>query len=106
MEAGEEVIAKVEVDLDPDRFEVRPEGRQAWLREGQRDLDARREQDPWPVPRSRQARLLEAKRRMDEQLAVEHAANQWYEQYRATAVDRLGRKLSSSTCTPSRTRRR
>ena len=37
---------------------------------------------------------LEAKRRMDEELAVEHAANQQYEDYRATATDRLGRKLS------------
>jgi hypothetical protein len=32
---------------------------------------------------------------MDEELAVEHAANEWYEHYRATATDRLGRKLSS-----------
>jgi transposase len=95
VEAGEEVIAKVEVDLDPDRFEVRPEGRQAWLREARRDIEARRQQEPWPVPRSRHERLAEAKRRMDEELAVEHAANQWYEHYRATAVDRLGRKLSS-----------
>jgi hypothetical protein len=95
LEAGEEVIAKVEVDLDPDRFEVRPEGREAWLREARRDVEARREENPWPVPRSRQERLVEAKRRMDEELAVEHAANEWYEHYRATATDRLGRKLSS-----------
>jgi hypothetical protein len=32
---------------------------------------------------------------MDEELAVEHAANQQYRQYRATARDRLGRKLAS-----------
>jgi transposase len=50
VEAGEEVIAKVEVDLDPDRFEVRPEGRQAWLREARRDIEARRQQEPWPCP--------------------------------------------------------
>ena len=89
------MIAKVEVDLDPDRFEVKPEGRQAWLREARRDVEARRTQSPWPVPRSRRERLEEAKRRMDEELAVEHAANEWYEHYRATATDRLGRKLSS-----------
>ena len=65
------------------------------MREARRDVEARREQEPWPVPRSRQARLVEAKRRMDEELAVEHAANEWYEHDRATAVDRLGRKLSS-----------
>jgi hypothetical protein len=94
-EAGEVVIEPVEVALDPDRFEVRPEGRRAWLREAQRDIEAKRGQEPWPVPRGRHERLVEAKRRMDQQLAVEHAANQWYEHYRATAVDRLGRKLSS-----------
>jgi hypothetical protein len=76
VEAGEKVIAKVEVNLDPDRFEVGPEGRRAWLREARRDLEVRREENPWPGPRSRPTRLLEAKRRMDEELAVEHAANQ------------------------------
>jgi transposase len=95
IEAGEEVIAKVEVNLDPDRFEIRPEGRQAWLRQARRDVEVQRQESPWPVPRSRQERLVEAKRRMDEELAVEHAANQQYEDYRATASDRLGRKLSS-----------
>jgi hypothetical protein len=72
-EAGKEVIAKVEVDLDPDRFEVKPEGRQAWLREARRDVEARRAQNPWPVPRSRRERLEEARRRIDEELAVDHA---------------------------------
>jgi len=94
VEAGEEVIAKVEVNLDPDRYEVRPEGRRAWLREARRVVEAQRVESPWPVPRSRRARLVEAKRRMDEELAVEHAANEWYEHYRATGVDRLGRKLN------------
>ena len=82
VQAGEEVIAKVEVDLDPGRYEVRPEGRRAWLREARRDVEARRKENPWPVPRSRQERLVEAKRRMDEELAVEHAANDWYDHYR------------------------
>lgn len=95
VEAGEQVIEKVDLVLDRDQFEVRPEGRRAWLREAGRELEARRAQEPWPVPRSRQARLVEAKRRMDEELAVEHAANQQYEHYRATARDRLGRKLAS-----------
>jgi hypothetical protein len=96
----------VGVDLDSDRSEVKPEGRRAWLREARREVEARREENPWPVPRSRHARLVEAKRRMDEELAVEHGANAWYEHYRATAVDRLGRKLSSYNRKRSRTRRR
>ena len=52
-------------------------------------------ENPWPVPRSRLERLEEAKRRMDEELAVEHAANERYEHYRATAATAVGRKLSS-----------
>jgi type IV secretory pathway protease TraF len=95
VEAGEEVIEKVDLVLDRDQFEVRPEGRRAWLREASRQVEARRAQEPWPVPRSRQARLVEAKHRMDEELAVEHAANRQYEHYRATARDRLGRKLAN-----------
>src|SRR2546421_406887 len=69
IEAGEEVIEKVEVNLDPERFEIRPEGRQAWLRQARRDVEAQRQANPWPVPRSRQERLVETKRRMDEELA-------------------------------------
>jgi len=103
---GEEVIATVEVDLDPDRYEVRPEGRRAWLREARRDVEAKRVENRWPVPRSSHERLVEATRRMDEELAVEHAANEWYEHHRATAVDRLGRKLSTYNGRPSRIRRR
>ena len=38
---------------------------------------------------------MEAKRRLDEELAFEHAANGHYEHYRATARDSLCRKLSS-----------
>jgi hypothetical protein len=95
VEAGEEVIEKVDLVLDRDQFEVRPEGRRAWLREAGRQVETRRSREPWPVPRSRQERLVEAKRRMDEDLAVEHAANQQYERYRATATDRLGRRLAN-----------
>ena len=41
--AGEEVVAHVELELDPERFVTRPEGRQAWLRQGRRALDAQRD---------------------------------------------------------------
>ena len=63
VEAGEEVIEKVDLVLDRDQFEVRPEGRRAWLREASRQLEARRAQAPWPVPRSRQARLVRVEAR-------------------------------------------
>ena len=106
VEAGEEVIAKVDVALDRDRFEVRPEGRPAWLRTAGESSRRERSENPWPVPRSRGERLLEARRRMDEELAVEHAAN--------VGMSNTGRRQSTvtvgssavTTGRPSRTRRR
>ena len=95
MEAGEEVIERIELGLDRDRFPGSPDGREAWLRQGRRELEVRREREARPIPRGRGERLVEARRRLDQQLAYEHAANREYEQYRATAVDRLGRKLSN-----------
>ena len=83
-QAGEEVIAEVELDLDRDQFPAALDGRVQWLRQGRRELEAQRAQNPWPVPRSRSERLLEAQRRMDEELAFEHAANRAYEHYRQT----------------------
>ena len=76
-----------------------PDGREAWLRQGRRELEARREREALPIPQGRGERLVEARRRLDQQLAYEHSANREYERYRATAVDRLGRRLSG--CQPS-----
>jgi transposase len=92
-QAGEEVIAKVDLELDRDRFPAALDGRAIWLREGRRELEARREREPWPVPRSRGERLIEARRRMDEELAFEHAANRAYEHYRRTGRRSDGRRF-------------
>jgi transposase len=73
------------------------QGRRRWLREAQRELDRRREQEARPVPRSRPARLKEAKRRLDEQLFTELRANAAYEAYRARGVMRNGRRLGPNT---------
>ena len=59
--------------------------------------DRRREQEARPVPRSRPARLKEAKRRLEEQLFTECRANAAYEAYRARGVMRNGRRLGSNT---------
>lgn len=55
--------AAVKVELDPERFVTRAEGRRAWLREGRRGLDEQRASRARPVARSRAGRLLEAARR-------------------------------------------
>jgi len=69
VESGEEVIERIELGLDRDRFPGSPDGREAWLRQGRRELEARRERQARPIPRSRSERLLEAKRRLDQELA-------------------------------------
>ena len=69
-------------------------GRDAWLREGKRQLEQHRWEKPDAIPRGRPDRLLLAAERLDSDLEVERRANDAYERYRATARDRLGRGLS------------
>jgi transposase len=62
--------------------ELRGDGRKGWLRAARQRLDQRRAEEAKPIPRSRPARLLEAKRRLDEDLAVGRRTNEQYEHYR------------------------
>ena len=94
-DAGEEVVASVELELDPERFVTRPEGRRAWLREGRRALDAQRDREARAIPRDREQPMVEVKRRFDEELAFTHAANRCYEQHRATGRMRDGRRFGA-----------
>ena len=94
--AGEQVIDRVDLDLDPERFVTRPEGRQAWLREGRRAVERDRDVHPWTVARDRETRIGEVKARFDTELAFHHAANRAYEHYRATARARNGRRLGAA----------
>ncbi len=68
-------------------------GRRGWLRDAKHRLDERRANEAAPIPRSRPARLQEAKRRLDEELDVECRANAAYEAYRARGVDKDGRRF-------------
>ncbi|HEU4688749.1 MAG TPA: transposase [Vicinamibacterales bacterium] len=94
--AGEpETAASDEVPLELDANQIVGRGRQgrdAWLREGKRQLEQHRWENPDPIPRSRAARLLLAAERLGSDLDVERRANEAYEHYRATARDRLGRR--------------
>ncbi len=69
------------------------EGRQRWLRAARRRLDDRRADQARPVPRAREKRLVEAKRRLEEELEVERRANAEYEAYRARGVMKDGRRF-------------
>jgi transposase len=85
-EADEDSDDRVEIDLDPQQFVTRPQGRRAWLREGRRGLEAQREREGRPIPGDRAGRLFEACRRLEQELDADHAANAAYEHWRAHGV--------------------
>ncbi len=69
------------------------QGRDAWLREGKRQIEQHRWEHPDPIPRERSRRGLLAAQRLETDHDVECRSNAAYEHYRATARDRLGRRL-------------
>jgi hypothetical protein len=71
-----------DLDLDPERFVTRSWGRRNWFREARRELENQREHERRPVPRDRDERLLDAARRLGENLETEVAANNAYEKWR------------------------
>ena len=68
------------------------QGRDAWLREGKRQLEQHRWENPDSIPRGRPGRLLLAAERLESDHDVECRSNASYEHSRATARDRLGRR--------------
>jgi transposase len=93
-EAEEEPEPEQGYQFDAEKIVARVQGREGWLRDAKRQLDQDRWQDPEPVPRSRDQRLWDAGRRLEEGLEAKRQANMAYEHYRETAIDGLGRKLS------------
>ena len=61
----------VKLMLDPEAIVARMQGREGWLREARHQLDEHRRLQAQPIPRSRAERLLEAERRLQENLRVE-----------------------------------
>ena len=72
------------------------QGRDGWLLEGKRQLDRERWQTSAPVSRAREDRLWDAAERLEQDLAALWRGNEAYQQWRATATDRLGRSLSGN----------
>ena len=93
-QADEAEAPEVKIELDAETIVARKEGRDGWLREARRQLDEHRRRVAKPIARSRADRLLEAERRMAQDLEVERAANEAYEHYRAHGRDTQGRRLS------------
>jgi transposase len=71
------------------------EGRQRWLRAARQRLDRERAERGEAIPRSRGKRLVQAKARLEEELAVEQRANRAYEGYRAGGVMKDGRRFGA-----------
>jgi len=93
---GSDTEAREEVPLELDAKEIVGRGRQgrdAWLREGKRQLEQHRWEHPDPIPRARSQRLSLAAERLEADHDVECRSNAAYEHYRATVRDRLGRHL-------------
>jgi transposase len=94
--AEPEAEAREEVALELHSEEIVERGRQgrdAWLREGKRQLEQHRWEDPDPIARSREQRLVLAAERLDDDLCVERRANEAYEAYRAQGRMKDGRRF-------------
>jgi hypothetical protein len=91
---GEAEPPGVKIELDAEVIAPRAQGRDGWLREACYQLDEHRRREARPIARSRAERLLEAERRLQQDLAVERTANEAYEHYRAHGRDTQGRRLS------------
>jgi transposase len=85
--------AEREYEFDPEQMVTRSAGRRGWLREADRQLERQRSEDPDPVPRSRQERLLLAAGRLEDDLDAERAGNEAYEAYRRQGRMRDGRRF-------------
>jgi transposase len=72
--------------LEAEEIVDRSSGRRGWLRAARQQLDRHRELETRPVRCSRVERLLEAERRLWQELEVEHQANRIYEAWRARGI--------------------
>ena len=76
------------------------QGRRGWHRDARQRLDERREREARPILRSRQARLSESKRRLEQELEAEREANEAYEAYRSRGISRDGRRFGGDPPSP------
>jgi transposase len=76
------------------------QGRRGWLRDARQRLDERREREARPIPRSREVRLSESRRRLEEELRAEREANEAYEAYRSRGTSRDGRRFGGGPPSP------
>jgi transposase len=83
----------VALEFDTEKIVARIQGREGWLREGKRQLERHRWENPDPISRSRADRLLLAAERLESDLDVERRSNEAYEAYRARGRMKDGRRF-------------
>ena len=83
------------VELDTEAIVAVGRGREGWLRETKRQLDAKRAREARSVARDRPTRLLDAARRLEEEHRAERQAMQQYADYRERGVMKDGRRFGS-----------
>ncbi len=99
--AGQDDINVASLELHPERFTTRSYGRRSWFREARHWLDEHRRLQARPIARSRARRLEESARRLEQDHAVEHEANQQYEGWRARGIAADGsRRMAPGTTKP------
>jgi transposase len=84
---------EVPLELDAERIVARTQGREGWLREGRRQLEQHRWENPDAIRRARDDRLRLAAERLEADLEVERRANEAYEAYRAQGRMKDGRRF-------------
>ena len=82
---------ELEVDFGP--ATGRQQGRQAWVREGRRELERRRADEGREVPNDRTDRLFEAAGRLERNRAMELTSHRAYEDWRKVARGTDGRRV-------------
>jgi len=82
-------------EFDTEQIVARGQGREGWWREAGHHLERDRWASAAPIPRGRGERLLEAGRRLEDELAARRRGNDAYEHYRATGRMKNGRRFGA-----------
>jgi transposase len=93
IESEPEPAEEVPLELDAERIVARTQGREGWLREGKRQLEQHRWEEPDRIPRCRRERLLLSAERLETDLDVERRSNEAYEASRAQGRLKDGRRF-------------
>ena len=80
-------------EFEAEQIVARGQGREGWWREAGHHLEGDRWASAAPIPRGRDERLLEAGRRLEDELAAKVRGNDAYEHYRETGRMKNGRRF-------------